>query len=310
MTRVLSYNILVGGIHRVDQLAKIIKSKQPDIVGLIEATDEQVIQELAKSLGMQYRLSGYSKHHEHWQSAVLSRLPIQHTQIYTSDVLIKQSLLEVCVENANGNPFTVFVIHLTAAFARGKLADHARRREVKELLRLVTSKQGTLHLIMGDFNSIARGERLKGSSFLSYVADPSLYYRLKPDEAVNRPDLNFVLPPPLQIFKPLLEYIPRSKILCNLLDTTNFLYAPRSGTDLLQRAGYIDCYRHINPREAGFTWPAPMPAGRVDFIFASPELAHHLLASDVVVEGEGVRGEDASDHLAVFADFNDAQSGN
>ena len=38
MTRVLSYNILLGGTPRIDALDKMIRSSQPDVVGLVEAT--------------------------------------------------------------------------------------------------------------------------------------------------------------------------------------------------------------------------------------------------------------------------------
>ncbi|SRR6266487_910686 len=305
MTRILSYNILIGGTDRVDLLTKIIKSRQPDIVGLVEAIDQQVVDALAENLGMQYRLSGRGKDSEGWQAAILSHLPIVQTRTYTSEVMTKQPLLEVCVQESNGCQLTVFVTHLTADFSKAWIANHARRREVQELLRIMSSRQGTPHLLMGDFNSLVPGERLKASSFLLYVTDPNLYYRLKPSRSIVPPDLNFVLPAPLQILKPFLEFIPRSKVPCTLLDTTDFIYAPRGGIELLQKARYVDCFRSMNPSESGFTWPAPLPSGRVDFIFASPELAQRLVASDTVEAGEGVRTENASDHLPVFAEFSE-----
>src|SRR5690242_6244802 len=98
MTRVLSYNILVGGKNRVDQLTNIVASFQPDIVGLVESIDEGVIKQLADNLHMEYRLSGYGKDEEAWQGAVLSRFPIISTTTYLNAIITKQPLLEVCVE--------------------------------------------------------------------------------------------------------------------------------------------------------------------------------------------------------------------
>jgi hypothetical protein len=72
---------------------------------------------------------------------------------------------------------------------------------------------------------------------------------------------------------------------------------------LIYKAGYVDCFRRMNPHAWGFTCPARAPAGRIDFIFASPELASHLSACEVLTEGNGLRGEVASDHLPVIADF-------
>src|SRR6266700_1087560 len=53
MTRILSYNILVGATRRVDPLTRMIQAAQPDVVGLVEATNPRVIEELARRLDMQ-----------------------------------------------------------------------------------------------------------------------------------------------------------------------------------------------------------------------------------------------------------------
>jgi len=303
MTRVLSYNILVGGTHRVERLKRLIKSQQPDIVGLIEAIDEQVIQDIADHLGMEYHLSGRARDKEGWQGAILSRLPVVSTKIHDSPIITKQPLLEVDVEEPDGQRLFVFLAHLTADFGRGWAASRRRRREIEELLHIMEARRGTRHLLMGDFNALAPGERLKGSSFLLYVTDPGLYDQLQADPSITRPDLDFVVPPALRVLKPLLEYIPKNKILAGLFDRLGAFYSPRGGVELLRKSGYVDCFRLLNPGEAGFTWPAPLPAGRVDFIFASPELARTLSASAVVTEGDGVFASQTSDHLPILAEF-------
>ena len=61
LTRILSYNILVGATRRIDPLTGMIKAARPDIVGLVEATNPQVVEELARRLDMQHVLSGYSQ---------------------------------------------------------------------------------------------------------------------------------------------------------------------------------------------------------------------------------------------------------
>jgi endonuclease/exonuclease/phosphatase family metal-dependent hydrolase len=275
------------------------------VVGLIEAIDENVVEQLATSLYMEYRLSGRAKDAEGWQGAVLSRLPIISTRTYTHSLLKKQPLLEVCLEEHDGQLLTVFVTHLTAAFSRFWIANQKRRCEVRELLRIMEGKQGTKHLLMGDFNSIAPGEQLRGSSFLQYVADPNLYFQLEPDPAIQAPNLDFVLPRPFYMVKPLLEMVPRSKILSTTFDAFSFLYAPRGGFRLLNKAGYVDCFREMNPGQQGFTWPAPLPVGRVDFIFASPELSPRLFSASVLTEDDHACVGKGSDHLPIFADFCD-----
>ena len=303
MTRILSYNILIGGTHRIEQLSRIIRSSRSDVVGLVEAIDEQVVKELAEHLGMQYRLSGRASNKEGWQGAVLSRLPILDMKIHTNACITKQPLLEVCVEEIDGQPLTVFVTHLTADFGKVWAANKARRREIQELLRIMKSCRGTKHVLMGDFNSLAPGERLKGSAFIRYVAAPDFYHQLKPDPTIQAPDLDFVMPPALRFMKPLLKLVPKSKLFSTMLDAVDACYAPRGGIDLLSQSRYVDCFRSLYPDTKGYTWPAPIPAGRVDFIFASPELAQQLTAAGVIVEGEGIAASQASDHLPIFAEF-------
>ena len=73
MTRILSYNILVGATRRIDPLTRMIQTAQPDIVGLVEATNPRVVEELAQRLEMHYVMSAYPRHLQDWQMALLSR---------------------------------------------------------------------------------------------------------------------------------------------------------------------------------------------------------------------------------------------
>ncbi len=303
MTRVISYNILTGGTHRLEPLTRLLRSRQPDIVGLIEAIDEQVVAELAQQLGMAYRLSGRAKDKEGQQAALLTRFPILSTKTYTTAIVTKQPLLEVCLEEPDGNLLTVFVAHQTAEFRRVWRSYGKRRREMREFLRLMAPQRDRPHLLMGDFNSVAPGDHVRGSAFLRYMTDPRLYYHLIANVSKGLPNLNYVLPRLTRFLKPLLRFIPKSSLLCAILDRLDVFYAPRGGIDLLLKAGYVDCFRALHPHEPGCTWPSALPAGRIDFIFASPDLAQRLRVSEVIGEGEGMSGDEASDHLAISAVF-------
>src|SRR5215470_4346240 len=130
MTRILSYNILIGGKRRVDQLTKIISSAHPDIVGLVEANSLRVVEELADRLGMQYRISGSPKRPSDWHTALLSHLPIVETHTHFHPDLLTKPVLEVCLEERDGKKLTVFVVHLAAAFSRGRGGEGIRCPEV------------------------------------------------------------------------------------------------------------------------------------------------------------------------------------
>lgn len=228
-------------------------------------------------------------------SAVLSRLPILHTHVHTRPIFDRKYLLEVQIEDENGSPLTVFVIHQRSEFQKGAQSNHIRRAEVQEILRILSVCQGQPHLIMGDFNSLAPGDELHASQLLR-----STIHKKK----------NKVNSAPKRSWRKLRRTLLRQAV--NALvnnDVGSFIVdkvAPRymrGGIDLLLQVGYVDCFRRTNPDALGFTCPAINPSGRIDFIFASPELAARLSKSDVVSSVAGVQVYEASDHLAVYADF-------
>lgn len=303
MTRILSYNILAGGERRIDQLMSIIKSAHPDIVGLVEANNPRIVEEIAQQLNMHFRISESYTNHCIGQIALLSHLPILETQAhYLTNRYIK-SLLEACIEDEDGHKLTVFVTHLSSAFQHFRGGDGQRSREMQDILRIMAAKKGTSHLLMGDFNAIAPGDRLQASALLRYILIKDQEERHNPYVDPGHPSLDSVIPERLRFLYPWMKTISRSKPLSALLDKTSSLYTGRGSISLLRKAGYIDCFRVKNPQDPGFTCPAGSLAGRIDYIFASPELAERLSACYRITEGNGLRGEEASDHLPVVAEF-------
>ena len=76
--------------------------------------------------------------------------------------------------------------------------------------------------------------------------------------------------------------------------------APRHAIRLIMDASYADCYRMLHPREPGYTYPSDAPWLRLDYIFASPQMAARLHDCEVVAGGQAPR---ASDHLPLRAEF-------
>ena len=317
MTRIVSYNILAGGYslrnngtRRTDQLVHIIRSAQPDIVGVAEAINRrvkekpEVIDEIAEILGMQVVRGGDPNSARDFQTALLTRLPIVYTKTHARPGLLARPLLEVCVEEADGQQLTVFVTHLSAAFNRGRGGGGVRLREVREILNIMAPcrEQGKPHLLMGDFNSMAPGEPFKASVLLKYIVQLDTRRSSNPNMHDGHPHLNAVVPRKLRFLKPVLRVIAGSPFLSMLFDAAAFFYAPRGCIRLLKEH-YVDSFRHTHANETGFTCPASAPAGRIDYIFSSPVLAERLEDCHVIVEGEGLPGSDASDHLAITAVF-------
>lgn len=68
----------------------------------------------------------------------------------------------------------------------------------------------------------------------------------------------------------------------------------------LLSAGYVDCYRAMQPTEPGYTYKLPTAGLRLDYIFAAPALASRLHACDIIT---GREAETASDHYPIWAEF-------
>ncbi|MBX5457149.1 MAG: endonuclease/exonuclease/phosphatase family protein [Thermogemmatispora sp.] len=317
MTRILSYNILAGGLtpcpgedRRTEPLARLISAVQPDIVGLPEGlnprrkTEKAVVEELAERLEMTLIRGDHPAAGDEFQVACLTRLPVLASRVHVRPGVLTRPVLEVHVREEDGNELTVFVAHLIASFHKGRAAEHLRQHEIEAILDIMTAARGQPHLLMGDFNALAPGEPLRASALLRYVL--YLDQTLPGGESHERdghPHLAYVLPDRLRPLQPLLAHLSRNRPALWFIDALAGLYVPRKSISLLQRAGYLDCFRHLHPHEPGFTCPALMPAGRIDFIFASPELAPRLRACQVVQEGNGIKGSQASDHLPVLAEF-------
>jgi endonuclease/exonuclease/phosphatase family metal-dependent hydrolase len=316
MTRIVSYNILAGGYNlresgekRTEQLLKIIRSAQPDVVGLPEAINQQVsgrmvVDDLATALDMQLIKGGKPSSIREYQTALLTRLPVVYIKNHDRPGILARPLLEVCVEEANGQHLTIFVVHLSAAFNHGWAGASIRVREVQEILKIMAPLQaaGKPHLLMGDFNSLSPNDAFTASALLKYVVGMDTKRK---NVTLNdgNPYLESVVPRQLRALHPLLRFIARNTLLCSLFDIAASFYAPRGCIRLLQQE-YTDCFRHLHPGEQGFTCPAAAPAGRIDYIFANKLLADRLALCRVIARGEDdLSGDQASDHLAVVAEF-------
>ena len=151
--RILSYNILDGGADRLDLLAQVIQSQQPDVVALVEAEDPGVVVEhLARRLHLDFVHAPGNTH----ASALLSRFPItesvNHAPVHPE---LENSLLEATVHGPDGADVTFGVVHL---HARPYEADESvRERELATVLDLFAHHRdaGRPHVLCGDFNANA-----------------------------------------------------------------------------------------------------------------------------------------------------------
>jgi endonuclease/exonuclease/phosphatase family metal-dependent hydrolase len=145
----LSYNIRFGGGNRESRIAEVIRAISPDIVVFQEATDPRVIENLAKLTGMPH-WAARSRH----SIGFISRLEVSHHE-WHHPAGAKHSFLEIALA---GSPARIFGLHLKARFS--KWSERQRAREIRALLQGIEKHQEGVHVLVGDFNTLAPGEIL------------------------------------------------------------------------------------------------------------------------------------------------------
>ena len=146
--RILSYNILKGGVGREASIGETVAACAPDVVILQEAYRPAIVQQLAKACGM-----------DHWAAspghsvAFMSRVEIAG-HVWRRVRWAKRAYLELTTRGG----LSIYGVHLSAIHSN--LTEQRRAYEVRALLRSVERHQQGMHVVTGDFNTLAPGERL------------------------------------------------------------------------------------------------------------------------------------------------------
>jgi endonuclease/exonuclease/phosphatase family metal-dependent hydrolase len=162
--RLLTYNIREGGVGRAEEIAAVIKAARPDVVALQEATDPIVVERIAALAGFEF--FGSRRFHS---TGFLSNVPVLGYG-WRHPPRTRHALLEVSL--ADGFP-RLFVLHLRAWFS--KWSERHRARELRGLLdgireQLERERNAfAFHVLAGDFNALAPGERLDPSHMPRWI---------------------------------------------------------------------------------------------------------------------------------------------
>jgi exodeoxyribonuclease-3 len=147
--RLLSYNIRYGGTGREDPLARTIQAASPDLVVFQEATRPDVVSRLAAATGM-----------THWGSSpahsvgFMTRIELSH-HAWHRPRGSSRAFLELVLK---GTEVRIFGVHLHAVHSNW--TERRRVRELRALLAAIAHYQEGFHVLAGDFNTLAPGEKL------------------------------------------------------------------------------------------------------------------------------------------------------
>lgn len=300
LVRVLTYNILHGGGSRLDAIEAVIRASGADIVGMQEVLDPRALTILADRLGMH---AAHSPSYTKWSVGLLSRWPICDVDANGSERM-RKALLAATVTTPGGAALRVYVTHLAANYFEPFAGEPRRYREAGVVLRRMHASRvaGEPHLVMGDFNSLAPGEPLQASNILRLALRVDAA-RADGAAMLGLPGIAAVVPGPLLPLRALLRRIAASDWLCRPFDLAISAYVPRLVIRRMLAVGYVDCYTATHPIVAARerTCPIHAPAGRIDYIFASPALATRIHSCDILTDAPGRPVNAASDHCPVLA---------
>lgn len=147
MLKLLSYNIRKGGGGREMQISAVIRSCEPDLVILQEATEPAVVERLAAETDM----TSWGARHG-YSLGFLSRIEVREHH-WRNLPELRRPLLEVDLGEA-----TIFGVHLSAVHSNW--TERRRIRELRALLASIETHRDKFHVLTGDFNTLAPGELL------------------------------------------------------------------------------------------------------------------------------------------------------
>jgi endonuclease/exonuclease/phosphatase (EEP) superfamily protein YafD len=153
--RLLTYNILRGGQKREAEIIEVIQDIDPDVVVVQEALEVARFQRIAAALEMDPRLAE-SRRRLSIRGGLLSRLPVvgfRTLHLWP----VWPSCFQATIQLTNGRSLTVFGLHLAAYYPW--FFEWWRMYQVRALLRYILQTAPGQHLLAGDFNAIARGDR-------------------------------------------------------------------------------------------------------------------------------------------------------
>ena len=174
--KIVSYNILDGGLGRLDPIYETLSYLDADIVGLCEADDPRGVRYLAEKLDMDFvTAEGEAPR----AVALLSRWPVRNmVNLSVRDATLDRGAMEAVVE-VNGQPLRVAIVHLQAGQRR---EDEDRRLTQLDALFGALNGQALATVLMGDFNAAAPYH-----PFDLHAASPKVQGRLA-ERGASQPD--------------------------------------------------------------------------------------------------------------------------
>lgn len=261
--RIMSYNILEGGLGRIDPIAEVIRQADPDVVIVPETWVAAEFEKLADRLRMEC-FQAEAPRNPHGHIGLLTRLKLLEAVNYGPlDDRLTRAAFHAVVEN-RGQPFGVIGVHL---HPKETVADEQiRLRELDAILAIAGKFKAMPHVIAGDFNAQHPQQIIDLSKAPDFIQQ-----RLMAGESAG------ALPAGMA------DRLPRA-VIARIL-----------------AAGYVDAHALGRAaQEFQPTFTTAQPVFRIDYIFVSPDLSGRVNSCQTLTYP---MTRFASDHLPVLAEI-------
>jgi len=323
--RIATYNLLVGGERREREIHDVLRRINADVLALQEVTHPELARNIAHALRMELLLGAPSEPGSP-HTAILSRRPVTAWENRKHPGRMLRSHLHATIATGGATlpELGVHCVHLAARFAERAKGEARRRREITAVLNDIATARQQPHVLLGDFNALSTSDEVAATAFFRRMnelrkagligARPDGLVGALPHTDEPRPEMerawrNAGVDPRLVPGIPVLPRVvgPLTVGLPVHAGLDRFLgrFIERWTVPLLEEQHYVDCFRRMHPRARGFTSATWCPAARVDYIFASAEVAPQLSACEVVGSRNWPEPEVAlaTDHHPVVAEF-------
>jgi endonuclease/exonuclease/phosphatase family metal-dependent hydrolase len=161
--RIMTYNMLHAPGDRLEQLADVVRSADPDVLACQEINTYEGMMLLARETGM-LPVWGRANSHEDTSGdqplyehlVLLTKLPPRIVRVHRGDRrAMFRPVLEVQIEVPGGGIVSFFVVHLRAVLDGTE--QYLKWRELGALLAVISQTDGPV-IALGDFNALTPGE--------------------------------------------------------------------------------------------------------------------------------------------------------
>lgn len=154
--RVITWNILDGGVGREQLITQAALALQPDVLLLQEVCDNGLVGTLAAALAMHWAMGESNSTR---RPALLSRLPIRSVASYHPSPPIQHGMVEAELLHPQLGPVWCFGVHLLPLLSLTREA--WRTWEISAILRRIGDRRRGPCLVAGDFNTVARDDPVR-----------------------------------------------------------------------------------------------------------------------------------------------------